>query len=138
MKPIPALQRLRTMSSDDSRIAKFYLLFKNGQNAAFSIPFNKLSLFIKAVKDVTRQMASRLFESDLNSQLEIMDGLADPVSITGITSGRDEVTGDKLLWVETETDGHFAFHLTTAMQQELMSHLTPHQEEPVQKNDHVA
>jgi hypothetical protein len=136
MKPIFGLLRLRTAASDDSRIARFYLLLKGGQNFAFTVPFSKLGLLIKSLKEITFQMASKLMKSNVNEQLEIMEGLADPMTIASITSGRDEATGDKLLWLETVSDGSFAFHLTKAIQDDLRSHLVSHREyEASKKND---
>lgn len=138
MKPISALHRMRTSVSDDSRIAKFFLLLKGGQNFVFSVPFAKLGLLMNAIKDLTRQMSARLLQSDAANNLEVANGLSDSMYIVSITSGRDEETGDKLIWIETETDGCFAFHLTDCMQQELKTHLDQEQSEIKLKRKNAA
>lgn len=40
-------------------MGSFFLLFTTGQNTAFSIPFNKIGLLLKAVKTVIKTMADR-------------------------------------------------------------------------------
>ncbi len=54
LKPVPSLHKMRSLVSDDGRIAQFFLLFKGGQNAGFSIPFHKIGLFITAIKNVAK------------------------------------------------------------------------------------
>jgi hypothetical protein len=55
----PPLLKMRTLVSEDGRWARFFLLFTTGQNTAFSIPFNKIGLLLKAVKTVIKTMADR-------------------------------------------------------------------------------
>ena len=42
---------------------------------------------------------------------EIAEGLAEAVTVKSVASGRDAETGDRLLWVETNDSGVFAFRL---------------------------
>src|SRR5947199_3674734 len=46
----PPLLKMRSIVSEDGRWARFFLLFTTGQNAAFSLPFSKIGLFLKTVK----------------------------------------------------------------------------------------
>jgi hypothetical protein len=41
----PPLLKMRSIVSDDGRWARFFLLFKTGRNAAFSLPFSDIGLF---------------------------------------------------------------------------------------------
>jgi hypothetical protein len=101
----PPLLKMRTLVSEDGRWASFFLLFTTGQNTAFSIPFNKIGLLLKAVKTVIKTMADRIAARGAFSTDEVAEGLA-------IESGRDADTGDKLLWIETTDSGVFAFRLS--------------------------
>jgi hypothetical protein len=87
------------------------LLFKTGQNAAFSLPFSDIGLFLKAIKNVIRTMAERIAARGAFSSGEIAEGLAEAVTVKSVASGRDANTGDKLLWIETADSGVFAFRL---------------------------
>jgi hypothetical protein len=107
----PPLLKMRSVVSDDGRWARFFLLFKTGQNAAFSLPFNTIGLYLKAVKNVIRTMADRIAARGAFSSAEIADGLAEAVTVKSVASGRDADTGDRLLWVETTDSGVFAFRL---------------------------
>jgi hypothetical protein len=93
-------------------MGSFFLLFTTGQNTAFSIPFSKIGLFLKAVKTVIRTMADRIAARGAFSTEEIAAGLAEPITVKAIESGRDADTGDKLLWIETTDSGVFAFRLS--------------------------
>ena len=112
MKNTPPLLKMRSIVSEDGRLARFFLLLRSGQNAAFSLPFNKIGLFLRAVKSVIATMAHRIAASGALSSAELAEGLAEPLSVTGIESGRDVDTGEKLLWVETADSGVFAFRLS--------------------------
>jgi hypothetical protein len=107
----PPLLKMRSIVSEDGRWARFFLLFTTGQNAAFSLPFNKIGLYLKTIKTVVRTMADRIAAGGAFSTAEIAEGLAEPLSVTGIESGQDADTGDKLLWIETADSGVFAFRL---------------------------
>ncbi len=107
----PPLLKMRSIVSEDGRWARFFLLFKTGQNAAFSLPFNEIGLFLKAVKTVVRTMADRIAARGAPSSAEIREGLADAVTVKAVATGRDADTGDKLLWVDTIDSGAFAFRL---------------------------
>jgi hypothetical protein len=107
----PPLLKMRSNVSDDGRWARFFLLFTTGQNTAFSLPFNKIGLFLKAVKAVIRTMADRIAARGAFSREEISEGLAEAVTVKSVASGRDAETGDKLLWLETVDSGVFAFRL---------------------------
>jgi hypothetical protein len=108
----PPLLKMRTLVSEDGRWARFFLLFTTGQNTAFSIPFNKIGLLLKAVKTVIKMMADRIAARGAFSTEEVAEGLAEPITIKAIESGRDADTGDKLLWIETTDSGVFAFRLS--------------------------
>jgi hypothetical protein len=107
----PPLLKMRSIVSEDGRWARFFLLFKTGQNAAFSLPFSDIGLFLKAVKSVIKTMTDRIAARGAFSSAEIADGLAEAVSVKSVASGRDATTGDRLLWVETDNSGVFAFRL---------------------------
>jgi hypothetical protein len=107
----PPLSKMRTIVSEDGRLARFFLLFKTGQNAAFSLPFNDIGLFLRAVKNVIRTMADRISARGAFSSAEIADGLADALTVKVVASGRDANTGDRLLWIETTDCGVFTFRL---------------------------
>jgi hypothetical protein len=114
----PPLLKMRSVVSDDGRWARFFLLFKTGQNAAFSLPFNTIGLYLKAIKNVIRTMADRIAARGAFSSAEIADGLVEAVTVKAVASGRDAETGDRLLWVETIDSGVFTFrldHETTEM-----------------------
>jgi hypothetical protein len=103
---------MRTIVSEDGRWARFFLLFTTGQNTAFSIPFRKIGLLLKALKTVIRTMADRIAARGPFSTEEVAEGLAEPITVKAIESGRDADTGDKLLWIETADSGVFAFRLS--------------------------
>ena len=103
----PPLLKMRSVVSEDGRWARFFLLFKTGQNAAFSLPFNTIGLYLKAVKNVIRTMSDRIAARGPFSNAEIADGLVEAVTV----KGRDAETGDRLLWVETTDSGVFTFRL---------------------------
>lgn len=107
----PPLLKMRSLVSEDGRWARFFLVFKSGQHAAFSLPFNTIGLYLKAVKNVIRTMADRIAARGAFSSAEIAEGLAEAVSVKSVASGRDANTGDRLLWVETTDSGVFAFRL---------------------------
>jgi hypothetical protein len=64
-------------------MGSFFLLFTTGQNTAFSIPFSKIGLFLKAVKTVIRTMADRIAARGAFSTEEVAEGLAEPITVTG-------------------------------------------------------
>ena len=103
--PTPPLLKMRTIISEDGRWARFFLLFTSGQNTAFAIPFSKIGLFLNAVKNVIRSMADRIAARGAFSTEEVAEGLSEPVPVKGVQSGRDDETGEKLLWVETTDSG---------------------------------
>ena len=70
----PPLLKMRSVVSEDGRWARFFLLFKTGQNAAFSLPFNTIGLYLKAVKNVIRTMSDRIAARGAFSNAEIADG----------------------------------------------------------------
>ena len=107
----PPLLKMRSVVSEDGRWARFFLLFKTGQNAAFSLPFNTIGLYLKAVKNVIRTMSDRIAARGAFSNAEIADGLVEAVTVKAVASGRDAETGDRLLWVETTDSGVFTFRL---------------------------
>jgi hypothetical protein len=115
----PPLLKMRTLVSEDGRWARFFLLFKTGQNTAFSIPFSKIGLLLKALKTVIKTMADRIAARGPFSTEEVAEGLAEPITVNGIESGRDADTGDKLLWVETTDSGVFAFRLSEPVKEAL-------------------
>jgi hypothetical protein len=108
----PPLLKMRSVVSEDGRWARFFLLFRTGQNAAFSLPFDKIGLFLKAIKSVIRTMADRIAARGAFSSADVAEGLAEAVTIKGVATGRDADTGEKLLWVETIDSGAFAFRLS--------------------------
>jgi hypothetical protein len=110
--PTPPLLKMRTIISEDGRWARFFLLFTSGQNTAFAIPFSKIGLYLNAIKNVIRSMADRIAARGAFSTEEVAEGLSEPVPVKGVQSGRDEETGEKLLWVETTDSGVFAFRLS--------------------------
>jgi hypothetical protein len=124
----PPLLKMRSIVSEDGRWARFFLLFTSGQNAAFSVPFNKIGLFLKAVKSVISTMVDRIAARGALSSAELVEGLAEPLSVTGIESGRDADTGEKLLWVETADSGVFAFRLSGQMTETLKDALREEEE----------
>ncbi len=123
----PPLLKMRTIISEDGRWARFFLLFTGGQNSAFAIPFSKIGLFLNAVKNIIRSMADRIAARGAFSTEEVAEGLSEPVPVKGIQSGRDEGTGEKLLWVETTDSGVFAFRLSGELTETLRDAL--HDEE---------
>jgi hypothetical protein len=124
----PPLLKMRTIVSEDGRWARFFLLFTTGQNTAFSIPFNKIGLLLKAVKTVIKTMADRIAARGAFSTEEVAEGLAEPITVKAIESGRDADTGDKLLWIETTDSGVFAFRLSGPAKEALADAL--HEDEP--------
>jgi hypothetical protein len=106
----PPLLRMRSVVSEDGRWARFFLLFTTGQNAAFSLPFNKIGLFLHALRGVIRQMADRIARRPFTGE-EVAEGLAEAVTVKAVSSGRDAATRDKLLLLETVDSGVFAFRL---------------------------
>ena len=78
----PPLLKMRSVVSEDGRWAKFFLLFKTGQNAAFSLPFKDIGLYLKAVKNVIKTMVDRIAARGAFSSAEIADGLAEAVTAT--------------------------------------------------------
>jgi hypothetical protein len=115
----PPLLKMRSLVSEDGRWARFFLLFTTGQNTAFSIPFSKIGLLLKALKTVIRTMAERIAARGAFSTEEVAEGLAEPITVKGIESGRDADTGDKLLWIETTDSGVFAFRLSGTVKEDL-------------------
>jgi hypothetical protein len=107
----PPLLKMRSVVSEDGRWARFFLLFKTGQNAAFSLPFNTIGLYLKAVKNVIRTMSDRIAARGAFSRADIAEGLVEAVTVKAVASGRDAETGDRLLWVETTDSGVFTFRL---------------------------
>jgi hypothetical protein len=65
---------MRSLVAEDGRWARFFLVFKSGQHAAFSLPFNTIGLYLKAVKNVIRTMADRLAARGAFSSAEIAEG----------------------------------------------------------------
>ena len=110
----PPLLKMRSIVSEDGRWARFFLLFKTGQNAAFSLPFSDIGLFLKAVRSVISTMTDRIAARGGFSSAQIADGLAEAVTVKAVASGRDAETGDRLLWVETSDSGVFTFRLDQA------------------------
>ena len=125
----PPLLKMRSVVSEDGRWARFFLLFKTGQNAAFSLPFSDIGLFLKAVKSVTRTMTDRVAARGEFSSAEIADGLAEAVTVKSVARGRDTETGDRLLWVETNDSGVFAFRLSREATEMVADALRDDQEE---------
>jgi hypothetical protein len=115
----PPLLKMRALVSEDGRWARFFLLFATGQNTAFSIPFSKIGLLLKVVKTVIRTMADRIAARGAFSSEEVAEGLAEPITVNGIESGRDADTGDKLLWIETTDSGVLAFRLSEPVKEAL-------------------
>jgi hypothetical protein len=113
VKAVPPLLQMRAQISDDGRVVRFHLLFKGGLNSAFAIPFNKIGLFLKAIRNTVAAMAARLAVHDASAAAEISEGLADPLSIKTVASGRNPETGERLLWIETVEGGPFAFRLSS-------------------------
>ena len=83
----PPLLKMRSVVSEDGRWARFFLLFKTGQNAAFSLPFNTIGLYLKAVKNVIRTMSDRIAARGAFSNAEIADGLVEAVTVKAVASG---------------------------------------------------
>jgi hypothetical protein len=77
----PPLLKMRTLVSDDGRWARFFLLFKTGQNTAFSIPFNKIGLLLKVVKTVIKTMADRIAARGAFGTEEVAEGLSEPIRL---------------------------------------------------------
>jgi hypothetical protein len=125
----PPLLKMRSVVSEDGRLARFFLLFKTGQNAAFSLPFRDIGLFLKAVKSVIRTMADRIAARGAFSSVEIANGLAEAVTVKSLASGRDAETGDQLLWVETTDSGVFSFRLDEEATEMLIDALRDVEEE---------
>lgn len=75
-----------------------------------------------------RTMADRIAARGGLSTEEVADGLAEPITVKGIESGRDADTGDKLLWLETTDSGVFAFRLGGPVKKALANAL--HEDEP--------
>jgi hypothetical protein len=115
----PPLLKMRTMISEDGRWARFFMLFTSGQNTAFSIPFSKIGLFLNVIKSVIRSMAHRIAARGAFSSEEVAEGLSEPICVKGVESGRDGDTGEKLLWVETDDSGVFAFRLNDEVKKTL-------------------
>jgi hypothetical protein len=109
--PTPPLLKMRTIVSEDGRWARFFLLFTTGQNTAFAIPFSKVGLLLNAVKNVIRSMADRIATRGAFSTEEVAEGLSEPIPVKRVQSGRDEATGEKLLWIETTDSGVFPLRL---------------------------
>ncbi len=78
---------------------------------AYTLPFNTIGLYLKAVKNVVRTMSDRIAARGAFSNAEIADGLVEAVTVKAVASGRDAETGDRLLWVETTDSGVFTFRL---------------------------
>ena len=125
----PPLLKMRSVVSEDGRWARFFLLFKTGQNAAFSLPFSDIGLFLKAVKSVTRTMTDRVAARGEFSSAEIADGLAEAVTVKSVARGRDTETGDRLLWVETNDSGVFSLQLSREATEMVADALRDDQEE---------
>jgi hypothetical protein len=70
----PPLLKMRSVVCEDGRWARFFLLFKTGQNTAFSLPFNTIDLYLKAVKNVIRTMSDRIAARGAFSNAAIADG----------------------------------------------------------------
>ena len=111
MKALLPLLKLRSVISSDGRIAQFFLLFKGGQNAAFTIPFAKIGLLIRAMKGVASTMRSRLFVNENAASSEIRDGLSEALVIQAVAVSFNPETGERLLWIETADSGAFSFRL---------------------------
>lgn len=111
MKVVPPLVKMRAQVSDDGRVARFFLLFNGGLNSAFTVPFHKAGLFLRAIRNTVATMANRLAVNEADAAAEISEGLAEALSIKAVASGRNE-TGDRLLWIETVESGAFAFRLS--------------------------
>ena len=125
----PPLLKMRSVVSEDGRWARFFLLFKTGQNAAFSLPFNTIGLYLKAVKNVIRTMSDRIAARGAFSKAEIADGLVEAVTVKAVASGQDTETGDRLLWVETTDSGVFSFRLDEEATEMLIDALRDVEEE---------
>ena len=102
----PPLLKMRSVVSEDGRWARFFLLFKTGQNAAFSLPFNTIGLYLKAVKNVIRTMSDRIAARGAFSNAEIADALVG--SRPSRAAGMPRLA---LLWVETTDSVVFTFRL---------------------------
>ncbi len=112
MRPVPVLIKMRSVISDDGRLARFFLMFKGGQNAAFALSFDKIGLLLTAIRNVIRTMTARVNASEATSATQIAEGLADPMSVRTVAAGKDLESGARLLWIETIESGAFAFRLT--------------------------
>jgi len=99
---------MRAAVSKDGRVAKFFLTFKGGQHSAFSVPFHKVGLFLKAIRSTIAMMSDRLAAQGPHATAEIAEGLGQALSVRNIVSGKDAETGEK----ETVESGPFAFRLT--------------------------
>ena len=127
MKPVPPLHKMRSVVSHDGRIAQFFLLFKGGQNAGFSIPFHKIGLFLTAVKSVAKIARERLSRASGASEAETTAGLSDPARVSAIAIGNNAETGEILLWIETVDNGPFSFELSSEAVSTLSDALRAHE-----------
>lgn len=108
MKPVPPLERMKTIISDDGRVVRFFLVFKGGQQSAFALHFSKIGLFLRAVRSTLGTMSARHREA---ATVEMVDGLTEALTVKAVATGRNEA-GQKLLWIETCDSGAFSFRLT--------------------------
>ena len=113
MKIIPHLWQMRAAISSDGRLARFFLTFKGGQHSAFALPFHKIGSFLRAVRNVAAAMSERLAAQQPSATAEVAEGLGNALTVKTVASGRDAETGEKLLWIETEESGPFAFRLNS-------------------------
>ena len=110
MKPVPGLEKMRTVVSDDGRVARFYLMFKGGQHSAFALSFSKIGLLLTAVRSTIATMSARLSDKrhEAAADAEISEGLAEALAVKSIVPGRNEV-GENFLISKPSTAEHFHF-----------------------------
>ena len=127
MKPIPPLHRMRSLVSNEGHVAQFFLMFKGGQNAGFSIPYHKIGLLVASIRNVAKMMRERLSRAPDASAAETMAGLSDPAVVTAIAVGNNAETGDALLSIETADSGPFSFQLSLEAVKTLNDALQEHE-----------
>lgn len=123
MKTVPLLDKMRTVVSDDGRIAKFFLMFKGGQHAAFYLQFSKIGLLINAIRNVARVMHIRIERADEVHAAEAAQGMSDAATVVAIGAGRDAESGNRVICLETADNGSFSFNLSPEMSESLLETL---------------
>ena len=112
MKLVPSLEKMRSVISDDGRVARFFLLFNGGQNSAFALHYSKMALLLGAIKNTIRTMSARLRSHNESAAAEMSEILAAPQTVETVVTGRDE-SGEAILLIETSDSGSLSLRLTS-------------------------